>query len=1183
MARSSQPFVWLIPVSLLALGGLGWWFLGTPDDADSGVAQGPAKVTDGGSAGAEALEPQGGGAEGERTSAARGDVGSGGEALADASSSGEERLILGRVMVQGGLPLDPDVRVYAFDSDLDPREAVRLACDGFLIDDEEASVPGRPSDHDEPFPLWALQPAELRSEEALAEVEVAADGSFELSVEDGIERLQLVAAGEQQWSVEPVPWSGSRSAVLPVGVGASLSGRLLTPPEWADLAKEQLPGSVLFLGLNERGAGSVGVGSVRARQSLAIVQPDLTYRFNNVETGIDLNLRALMDGSFVEANEEIGHLEPGESRIFNTEIVAGATLAGRVVDQFGDPVPGAQVSSRFKSRFGPQGRARREVWTNAEGEFELRGVAPGDRLLLVAADGYLMMDQDVPTTQPGERVDDLVLRIDGGESIGGRVQLPDGTALARVEVTARPKMQMNTIGRIDFWRNNASVERSGGGGEFRVRGLMSGSFEVTANHEVTEKDAWAAQFGWRTGDILEATADADSGDADLVLTLETLARFGGRVLDPEGRPIAGARVAMRMEGDLPMADIGSHDLAEDADDETGAFEFVGLQDGDWSLTVSAPGYAFMQPDSVAIPADATRDIVLTPEIRVRGSVQTPDGLPALGAVVQLETSGLGAMFSDEDAWDPPSTRSDAGGQFELGGLSPGEVSVFAAHSNFATSSRLALKLEEGTSPDPVELVLRRGARITGMVFAPTGDVATGEQVIAQNQSELGSRPQVLIQQTDAEGRFKFENVRPGTWQVMAFPGADRESADQASLIANMAVELVELEDEQEIEVVLGALPENPVEISGRITAADEAVTGGFVSFVLEGEKIGSMALAQIAADGSYSTTLDKPGAVLVTVQANPDGDFVGGMTNREFRREIPDADTHELSFDLGGGRIRGQVTDSQGEPQAGITVKWSCGDGRGAGELGGTYAQTQTNEDGTYEFRYLTAGTYDLAAGGSPFMGALEQGSSLGRAMLPGVQVGENQIVENIDFSLEAGYELTGFVRDGGGAAVANATVWVFDEGGQALDQISMVRTNGSGRFTVHGLSEGRYFLQARQGSLTSPSVPTEVRAENPVEPVLLMEQGTLLIVRVERDGEFDFNTRVKVTDEAGRDQTAMLSLESITHLLSNGYQSGETRVGPVPPGRYKVVATAPDGRTASKSVQLSGKPERRLRLRLRD
>jgi uncharacterized GH25 family protein len=1181
MARSKQPVVWLVLVSVLALGGLGYWFLADSPESGAKVAQGPGKATGAAPKGGEALQPQdGAGPEGGRAPTELDDVGS---AAAAVGPDGQRR-IQGRVMVQGGLPLDPEVRVYAFDTSLGPGEAVRLACDGFLlVDDEETSVEGRPADHDEPAPLWALYPDELRSEAALAEAEVASDGGFELVLDAGSGTVQLVAAGATQWSLEPVPWTGSRSAVLPVGVGASVYGRLVPPAGWEQLAQEQLPGSVLFLGLNERGSASVGVGSVRSRTSLAIVQPDLSYRFANVETDADLNLLAQMDGAFIEANEVIGRLEPAEVREFNTEIQIGAHLSGRVVDELGEPVPGAQVSTRFASRFGPQGRPRRESWTDGQGRFELEGVASEKVLLLVVAKGYLMLDEEVPLANPGQHIDDLVLRIESGERISGRVLLPDGTPLAGAEVTARPRMQMNTIGRIDWWRNNASEVRSGDGGEFGISGIMQGSFEVTASHEVGAGDEWAARFGWREGDMLEASVAADHGDRDIELSLKALARLSGRVLDPEGLPIEEARVALRMEGDLPMAGLGSQDDAVNVEPATGAYEFTGLQNGEWSVTVSAPGYAFMQPETLAIPTVSNRDFVLNPEIRIRGSVQTPDGLPALGAVIQLETSGMGAMLSDEEAWEPPSTRSDAAGQFELGGLPPGEASIFAAHPNFAPSLQHALTLQAGVAPEPVELVLQRGARISGVVFAPTGDVAVGEQVIAQNQSELGSRPQVLIKQTDGEGRFLFENVRPGTWQVMAFPGADRESADQASLIANMAVELVEVVDEQEVEVTLGALPEDPVKVSGRITAGGEAVTGGFVSFVLEGEKIGAMALAQIQSDGSYSTVLDKPGAVLVTVQANPDGDFVGGMTNREYREEIPDAETHVLSFDLGGGRIRGQVTDQEGQPQEGVTVKWSCGDGRGAGELGGTYAQTQTDENGRYEFPYLTEGTYDLAAGGSPFMGVLEQGGSLGRAMRPGVQVAEGQIVENIDFSLQPGHDLTGFVRDEAGESVPNATVWVFDEAGQALDQISMVRTNGSGRFTIRGLSEGRYFLQARQGTRTSPSIPTEVRAEDPAEPVLRLEQGTLLIVRVERDGEFDYDARVKVTDEAGRDQTAMLSLESITDLLSNGYQSGETRVGPVPPGRYQVVATAPDGTTASKSVQLSGKTERRLRLRLRE
>jgi hypothetical protein len=42
-------------------------------------------------------------------------------------------------------------------------------------------------------------------------------------------------------------------------------------------------------------------------------------------------------------------------------------------------------------------------------------------------------------------------------------------------------------------------------------------------------------------------------------------------------------------------------------------------------------------------------------------------------------------------------------------------------------------------------------------------------------------------------------------------------------------------------------------------------------------------------------------------------------------------------------------------------------------------------------------------------------------------------------------------------------------------------------------------------------------------------------------------------------------------------------RIGPLAPGTYRVTAVAADGRTKSKKVKLDGRPERKLKLRLRD
>jgi hypothetical protein len=41
-------------------------------------------------------------------------------------------------------------------------------------------------------------------------------------------------------------------------------------------------------------------------------------------------------------------------------------------------------------------------------------------------------------------------------------------------------------------------------------------------------------------------------------------------------------------------------------------------------------------------------------------------------------------------------------------------------------------------------------------------------------------------------------------------------------------------------------------------------------------------------------------------------------------------------------------------------------------------------------------------------------------------------------------------------------------------------------------------------------------------------------------------------------------------------------RVGPLPPGSYEVRAIAEDGRSAQRPLELTGQPERKLKLRLK-
>ena len=75
---------------------------------------------------------------------------------------------------------------------------------------------------------------------------------------------------------------------------------------------------------------------------------------------------------------------------------------------------------------------------------------------------------------------------------------------------------------------------------------------------------------------------------------------------------------------------------------------------------------------------------------------------------------------------------------------------------------------------------------------------------------------------------------------------------------------------------------------------------------------------------------------------------------------------------------------------------------------------------------------------------------------------------------------------------------------------------------------------------------------------------------------------RLRVLDEDGRRVDGLFSVNEFQSVFTEGFSSRERRVGPLPPGRYTLIATALDGKQARKSVTLeAGQEERRVELPL--
>jgi hypothetical protein len=162
--------------------------------------------------------------------------------------------------------------------------------------------------------------------------------------------------------------------------------------------------------------------------------------------------------------------------------------------------------------------------------------------------------------------------------------------------------------------------------------------------------------------------------------------------------------------------------------------------------------------------------------------------------------------------------------------------------------------------------------------------------------------------------------------------------------------------------------------------------------------------------------------------------------------------------------------------------------------------------------------------------------------------------------------------------------VFVRTESGELIDRFSMVTTDSNGAAEYAGLSPGRYTATARKAALVAPEstrFSVEEHVKTPVK--IALAGGTTIVVSLVGEPEKPLKPSVSVTDDDGRELSAMLGLSELMKLFSEGgLSTTERRFGPFPPGRYTIKGTA-NGKTVTKTVQLSGQAERKLTLRFND
>jgi hypothetical protein len=1003
----------------------------------------------------------------------------------------------------------------------------------------------------------------------LGRATVDAAGDFVLELSEARPLVRLGAVGLRCASdAPPVVRVDGTAVVLECRLGLALRGTLLSGagrPEPGDLTGIE----VRLFSDRERSGAALTQAAALPRTVRSDEHGEFLFRAVPVRR--DLEVWALPE-RFVPVSLPLGELRPGEDGQVRLVLQRGASLAGRVVDEHLNAVPDAEVLLHETPRLGWPTTELRRVKVGPEGDFALPGVPFEGAFLLVQAPGFLSR-----TVQPEALTEDQLRTLEPvvmrrGAALAGQVLSAAGEPVAGARIVARlDPSNLRNSGALP-WRGTGAEGTADGDGRFELSGLGDLIYVVEARAPgaaAGESERLARAPGVRPGE-------------PLTLVLAPLSRLVGRVTDRAGAPLRAFTVALRRPGPTyTRAEADERRFLSFADDD-GRFEVEGLDDGAWELTVAAPGYAPRVGHEVQLPGNPEVWISLDRGLGLEGRVLDPDGRPVSGATVRLESPWIETLIEVDVRAD----LTDELGRFTLVDLPPGEVALLAEHPRFATSTVATFDLSSGAPPAPVELRLRRGGIVRGQAFDREGRPYAGAQVVLQSVATM--RPALAT--ADPDGRFLFEPVDPDHYQVLALGGPgpalleeEGDGSSSGDWMAALVFESVQLAEGQEVELVLGAPASDPVEVRGRVTAAGRPAARVRVSVIGEGQGLGGLKLVEADDDGRFQVVLPAPGRYQVWVQTGV-GPASGSSQNTiEFRRQVPDVEQFELDLELPSGGVRGRVTDERGAPLAGAPILAQRSDGVVYGSpYGGALCATTSDQDGRFELDLLEAGSYLVSAGGAPFGLPLGGGRTLGRQVRDDVVVRAGTWQEGVDFELRPACTLRGTVRDGNGAPVVDAVLFVRDAAGRPLERFGTVRSDALGRFEYGGLAAGSYTLSARAGDLASgDSAAVELRCAGDETVDLTVAPGTLLIVKIEVDDQFDVEARVQVLDGEGRDVGGLQGLTELMQATAARFTSDEYRIGPLPPGEYRVVATATDGRQEQRSVRLSGQSERRLRLRI--
>jgi len=441
------------------------------------------------------------------------------------------------------------------------------------------------------------------------------------------------------------------------------------------------------------GAGPGRVMRFNATNPTAVTDPNGEYSMDSIEPG-DKTFTFSHDGYLSESRTVN---VAGKDTRLDVQLSTGVSLNGVVSTDAGVPVSDASVNAMSASdpNFGRQSR------TDANGQFQIAGVAPGHYTITASKSGLadgILRDFDVSSGAPAR-----VVMKTGGTITGHVIGLTDAE-LQQTTVTASGA-------------NGSASAEVDAGGNYRIDGAPTGSVRVSA------RAGRGMVMGGKSSPVKSVQLDPGSSvQVDIEFKSSTVIR--GRVTR-NGQPLANATIAFLPRGGQTQTNSSG------TTDSNGAYEINGLDDGPYSVSVIDLDRSGSFATSYTVSGSGNFDIDIK-SATLRGTVvDSTTGEPIADARVQIQAAGgnLPGMFSSRAAVTDPS------GAFLIDNVQSGSYQATAQKDGYGHDVRNFVVGD--TPPDDLQFKI-----------APS-DGVTLRVVDARDNRLLGAN---VLRVTDAQGR-----------------------------------------------------------------------------------------------------------------------------------------------------------------------------------------------------------------------------------------------------------------------------------------------------------------------------------------------------------------------------------------------------------------------------------------------